>query len=152
MLDLQFSTHAPNILAGGLIDGRVAWWDLRAGPKAMGICESHSEHRDMVSCLLFINTKQGTEFFSGDPGGALKWWDTRNLSEPTDSVILHPVTASTDLPNQALSYGACCLDYEATIPTRYMVGTENGYVLCGNRKGKTQLEKIPFKVKLGSEM
>lgn len=38
--------------------------------------------------------------------------------------------------------GASCLEYEPTIPTRFMVGTEQGVVISCNRKGKTALEKM----------
>lgn len=31
---------------------------------------------------------------------------------------------------------------------RFMVGTETGLVIGGNRKGKTPLEKLPSKVKI----
>lgn len=41
--------------------------------------------------------------------------------------------------------GASCLEYEPTIPTRFMVGTEQGIVLNCNRKGKTPSEKIVSK-------
>lgn len=43
----------------------------------------------------------------------------------------------TALLSRAL--GASSLEYETTIPTRFMVGTENGYVIQGNRKGEFSL-------------
>lgn len=42
----------------------------------------------------------------------------------------------------ANALGASCLEYENTIPTRFMVGTEQGIVISCNRKGKTTLEKM----------
>lgn len=51
----------------------------------------------------------------------------------------------------ARAMGASCLEYETTIPTRFMVGTEHGIILSGNRKGKLPLEKIvgKFQAHLG---
>jgi dynein intermediate chain 2 len=45
----------------------------------------------------------------------------------------------------ANALGASCLEYESTIPTRFMVGTEQGKVISCNRKGKTPQEKMMFK-------
>lgn len=41
--------------------------------------------------------------------------------------------------------GACCLEYESSIPTRFMVGTENGVVISCNRKGKSPGEKMALR-------
>ena len=38
--------------------------------------------------------------------------------------------------------GATCLEYEPTIPTKFMVGTEQGNVFACNRKAKTPAERI----------
>ena len=62
----------------------------------------------------------------------------RRLGEPTERLILDP-TKQVD-PNKA--QGAICLEYEPTIPTRFMVGTEQGTILSCNRKAKSPAEKI----------
>lgn len=41
--------------------------------------------------------------------------------------------------------GASCLEYESSIPTRFMVGLENGVVISCNRKGKSPSEKMALK-------
>lgn len=116
-------------------------------------------HRDPIRSILWINSKSGTEFFSASTDGQLKWliilkinlrfvfilsvyfrWDTRKLSEPTDTLILDAVKEEEQNLSNAL--GASCLEYETTIPTRFMVGTEQGVVISCNRKGKTALEKM----------
>ena len=38
--------------------------------------------------------------------------------------------------------GASCLEYEPTIPTKFMVGTEQGNVFACNRKAKSSSERI----------
>lgn len=44
--------------------------------------------------------------------------------------------------------GASSLEYETTIPTRFMVGTENGFVIQGNRKGDTFVQIIAVQQKV----
>lgn len=146
MFDLQFNPRDNNQLIGGLLSGQVAHWDLRSGPNPVETCPPHEAHRDYVRKLLFINSKSGQEFFSAGPGGVCKWWDLRNLSEPTDEMIMDVPKTVYDEQSMATANGVCSLEYEPTIPTRFMVGTENGLVIGGNRKGKTPQEKLPAKV------
>lgn len=67
----------------------------------------------------------------------------RKLNEPSETLILDTVKGDGQILSRAL--GASCLEYEGTIPTRFMVGTENGCVISCNRKGKTPAEKIVCK-------
>ncbi|XP_061706639.1 dynein axonemal intermediate chain 2-like [Cydia pomonella] len=143
LLDLQFNPKDSTMLAGGLVTGQVVLFDIRRGSQAVSECPPHVAHRDMVRNVLFINSKSGLEFFSGGPDGACKWWDARNMSEPTDEMIIDIAKYSFDVPNMATAFGISTMEYEFTIPSRFMVGTDNGYVVTGNRKGKTQLDKFP---------
>ncbi|KAM3955366.1 LOW QUALITY PROTEIN: dynein intermediate chain 3, ciliary-like [Aphomia sociella] len=145
LLDLQFNPRDHNLLAGGLMNGQVGYWDRRQGGAPLGMCAPHVAHRDLVRNVLFINSKSGLEFFSSGPDGACKWWDIRNLNEPTDEMIIDVVKSSSDVQTMANANGVTILEYEPTIPTRFMVGTENGLVIGGNRKGKTPMEKLPAK-------
>ncbi|XP_053602327.1 dynein intermediate chain 3, ciliary-like isoform X2 [Plodia interpunctella] len=146
LLDLQFSPREINVMAGGLMNGQVGFWDRRVGPKYVGVCPPHVAHRDLVRNVLFINSKSGMEFFSSGSDGACKWWDMRNLEDYTDEMIMDVVKSSFDVQSMATANGVSSLEYEPTIPTRFMVGTENGLVICGNRKGKTPMEKLPAKI------
>ncbi|CAK1550175.1 unnamed protein product [Leptosia nina] len=145
LLDLQFSPRDRDTLAGGLMNGQVGVWDRRIGGDAAVMCAPHVAHRDLVRNVLFINSKSGQEFFSSGPDGACKWWDIRNMNEPTDEMILDVVKSSFDVQSMATANGVSSLEYEPTIPTRFMAGTENGLVISGNRKGKTPMEKLPAK-------
>ncbi|KAI8426341.1 hypothetical protein MSG28_005197 [Choristoneura fumiferana] len=117
LLDLQYNPRDQNILVGGMLNGQVGWWDMRKGGEAAGVCPPHMAHRDLVRNVLFINSKTGAEFFSASPDG---------------------VSIETAI-------GISALEYEPTIPTRFMVGTETGAVIGGNRKGKNPVEKLPNK-------
>lgn len=146
LLDIQYNPRDHNTMAGGLINGQVALWDRRTGGAPVNKCAPHSAHRDLVRNVLFIASKSGQEFFSSGPDGACKWWDCRKLDEYTDLMIIDIVKSANDTPSMATSNGVSVLEYESTIPTRFMVGTENGFVIGGNRKGKSPMDKLPSKV------
>ncbi|XP_023938996.2 dynein axonemal intermediate chain 2-like [Bicyclus anynana] len=143
LLDLQCSPRDVHVLAGGLASGQVAVWDRRRGAAPAGASPPHAAHRELVRGVLFVNSKSGREFFSGGPDGVCKWWDMRDLSAPTDEMIVDVVHSSFEAQSRARALGVSVLEYEPTIPTRFMVGTENGLVVGGNRKGKTPTEKLP---------
>ncbi|XP_063839163.1 dynein intermediate chain 3, ciliary-like [Ostrinia nubilalis] len=145
LLDLQYNPRDHNVLAGALVNGQVAVWDRRKGGPPVNTCPPHVAHRDLVRNVLFISSKSGQEFFSASPDGACKWWDCRNMNDYTEEMIIDLVKSANDVPNMASSFGISALEYEPTIPTRFMVGTENGCVIGGNRKGKTPLDKLPGK-------
>jgi dynein intermediate chain 2, axonemal len=146
VLDLKYNPRDANTLAGGLINGQVALWDRRRGGAPVVTCPPHVAHRDMVRSVLFIATKSGQEFFSSGPDGACKWWDCRNMNDYTEEMIIDVVKSANDTQSMATSFGVSILEYESTIPTRFMVGTENGLVVGGNRKGKSALDQLPSKV------
>jgi hypothetical protein len=54
----------------------------------------------------------------------VKWWDIRKFTEPTEVLILDPSKeGANDLQH---AHGASCLEFEPTIPTKFMVGTDRG--------------------------
>ncbi|XP_049779568.1 dynein axonemal intermediate chain 2 [Schistocerca cancellata] len=140
---LQYNPKDPHGLVSGLYSGQVAIWDVRRGSIPAETSLLEASHRDPVHNVLWLNSKTGTEFFSSATDGQVKWWDTRKMAEPTETLILDPVKSEDQSLSRAL--GASCLEYEGTIPTRFMIGTENGTVFGCNRKGKTPVEKIVSK-------
>lgn len=69
------------------------------------------------------------------------WWDIRNL-KPIERLMMDP----TRTDDQVRSYGVSVLEYETTIPTRFMCGTQQGMLFSCNRKGKSPTEKINIRV------
>ena len=60
-----------------------------------------------------------------------------------ESFIRPDLTVSSDLVRTVeLDHSPTMLEYEGTIPSRYMVGTSQGDILCCSRKAKTQKEII----------
>ncbi|XP_045784511.1 dynein axonemal intermediate chain 2-like isoform X2 [Maniola jurtina] len=146
LLALQFNPRDGDVLAGGLASGQVGVWDWRRGGAPVVLCAPHVAHRGPVRSVLFVNSKSGREFFSGASDGVCKWWDMRDMGAPTDEMIMDVVESSSDAQSAARAHGVSVMEYEPTIPTRFMVGTEDGLVIGGNRKGKTPAEKLPLKL------
>uniref|UniRef100_A0A1B6H019 Dynein intermediate chain 3, ciliary n=1 Tax=Cuerna arida TaxID=1464854 RepID=A0A1B6H019_9HEMI len=137
---LEYNPKDPHSLVSGLYNGQVAFFDTRRGGDPVELSSLAHSHRDPTHQVLWINSKSGTEFFSASSDGQVKWWDVRKLNEPMETLILDMTKGEEQSLNRAL--GASCLEYEPTIPTRFMIGTENGIVIAGNRKGKTPQEKL----------
>ncbi|KAE8736682.1 hypothetical protein FOCC_FOCC017863 [Frankliniella occidentalis] len=141
---LEYSPKDPHSLVSGLLSGQVACWDTRRGAEPVDVSVLETSHRDPVHNCIWINSKSGTEFFSSSMDGQVKWWDTRKMEEPLETLVLD---ANKDEQLLSRAMGASSLEYEPTIPTRFMVGTENGMVLACNRKGKTPAEKMSMQFK-----
>ena len=56
----------------------------------------------------------------------MKWWDIRKFTEPTEVLVLDPAKDGGADPEKA--HGASCLEFETTIPTKFMVGTDRGRI------------------------
>ncbi|XP_025198172.1 dynein intermediate chain 3, ciliary-like [Melanaphis sacchari] len=148
---IKFHHRDGQLLAGGLMNGQVALWDMRKSTTNAGISEIRNGHRDSILCLQWIQSKTNTEFLTGSNDSQIIWWDIRNLNEPTDILVLDLMKTEADDEPEWIrwgrSYGATCLDYSFSIPIRFMIGTNTGHVFDGNRKGKTVFEKIPYTYK-----
>ena len=58
----------------------------------------------------------------------MMWWDTRNLSEPIEVLLLH-----TETKDGGVLMGGSSLEYNTEAgPTKYLVGTEQGTVALVN--------------------
>ncbi|XP_053607988.1 dynein intermediate chain 3, ciliary-like [Plodia interpunctella] len=128
------------ILLGGLEDGRVCIFDLRSGNSPQDISPEHIAHRDPVSALLYINSRLNNEFFSASTDGVCMWWDVRNISKPTEAMIMSvfsPIVNEYDLAN---AQPITTLQFDKAFPTRFLCGTDTGLVVNVNRKGKSHNE------------
>lgn len=132
---LEYNPKDVHTLLGGCYNGQIAVWDARKGSRPVDTTPIEKSHRDPVYRARFLQSKTGTEAFSCSTDGQILWWDIRKLSEPTDSLPL-------DVTKKGSLWGGVCLEYEPTLPTKFMVGTEQGVVVSCNRKGKTVAEKI----------
>ncbi|KAM7384902.1 hypothetical protein PAMA_011998 [Pampus argenteus] len=115
LICVDYNPKDSHTLVGGSYNGQIAYWDTRRGSLPVEVSSVEQSHRDPVL-----------------------WWDVRKLSEPTERLVLDPVREG----NLDRALGAISLEFEATMPTKFMVGTEQGVVVSCNRKAKTPAEKI----------
>ncbi|XP_023986002.2 dynein axonemal intermediate chain 2 [Physeter macrocephalus] len=138
LVTLEYSPKDSHVLLAGCYNGQIACWDTRKGSLVAELSTIEFSHRDPVYGTIWLQSKTGTECFSASTDGQVMWWDVRKLSEPTDVAIMD-ITKKGQLEN---ALGAVSLEFESTLPTKFMVGTEQGVVISCNRKAKTSAEKI----------
>ncbi|NXN64467.1 DNAI2 protein, partial [Himantopus himantopus] len=138
LVSLEYNPKDSHVLVGGCYNGQMAYWDTRKGGLPVEVSTVEVSHRDPVYGAIWLQSKTGTECFSASTDGQVLWWDIRKLSEPTESLVLD-ITRKGLLEN---ALGAVTLEFEPTMPTKFMVGTEQGIVIACNRKAKTPPEKI----------
>uniref|UniRef100_A0A674PMN7 Dynein, axonemal, intermediate chain 2b n=2 Tax=Takifugu rubripes TaxID=31033 RepID=A0A674PMN7_TAKRU len=135
---LDYNPKDSHTLLGGCYNGQITYWDTRRGSQPVETSALEQSHRDPVYKIIWLQSKTGTDAFSASTDGQVLWWDIRKLSEPTERLVLD----LSKKGNQDEALGAVSLEFEPTIPTKFMVGTEQGLIISGNRKAKTQTEKI----------
>jgi len=130
---LVYNPRSPDFLVGGSYNGMVATWDLRKGSQPVDSSILEKSHHDPVYDIFWIQSRTGNECVSVSTDGQLLWWDTRKLEAgPMDSMLLE---------EEAITYGGTSLDYDSGAgATRYLVGTEQGYVTLIDRKAKKDAE------------
>uniref|UniRef100_A0A2K5M6M7 Dynein axonemal intermediate chain 2 n=1 Tax=Cercocebus atys TaxID=9531 RepID=A0A2K5M6M7_CERAT len=138
LVTLEFNPKDSHVLLGGCYNGQIACWDTRKGSLVAELSTIEFSHRDPVYGTIWLQSKTGTECFSASTDGQVMWWDIRKMSEPTEVVIMD-ITKKEQLEN---ALGAISLEFESTLPTKFMVGTEQGIIISCNRKAKTSAEKI----------
>ena len=70
--------------------------------------------------------KTGSEFLTGSQDGLVKWWDIRKFERPTRQFIVSCDEGEDDVSKaDAIS----CLSFEQTIPSKFLMGTNQGNVI-----------------------
>lgn len=79
---LEYNPKDPTTLVSGMSSGQVAAWDTRTEKNMIAISEREVCHREAVNSVLWINSKTGTEFFSGSFDSQVIWYEKYfNLKE-----------------------------------------------------------------------
>lgn len=129
-----------NWIAGGLMSGKVCVWDARTGDGPINICPLEAAHREGVPAVCWVHSKTNTEFYTGSLDGSVKFWDGRDLETPIQEILIDPIL--TDEQSRDRSQGVTVLEFEYTIPIRFIIGTDMGCIFVGNRKGMTPTETL----------
>ncbi|XP_067145077.1 dynein intermediate chain 3, ciliary-like [Centruroides vittatus] len=137
----EFNPKDFSYLLAGAFNGQIAFWDLRKNDsEPFQVTPPEYSHHDPVYKALWLHSRSGKECFSASTDGQVLWWDIRKLNEPTEVLILDPRKGIK--PCRKSAYRARCLEYDPTIPTKFMIGTEEGMIFIGNRKGKSLSDKV----------
>lgn len=170
-IQLEYNRKDEFLIAGGRADGIVSVFDTRAGGKAQLNSELEYSHKEHITSLQWIQSKTNTELFTGAGDGAVMWWDTRSLAAPYESYTLESEIVSKSMPNpevignvknesvkvdsdaaasapppRKFVAGCTILEYIQSMPTRFSVGTQNGIIFSGNKRGNTFEERFPQKI------
>lgn len=70
---LEYNPKDSTSLVAGFHSGQVGVFDTRAEKSLVGISEREVCHQEAVNSILWINSKSGTEFFSGSFDGQIIW-------------------------------------------------------------------------------
>eukprot|EP00935_MAST-01C_sp_MAST-1C-sp1_P000029 g29.t1 len=130
---MRFNPKSTDTLVGGCYNGLISYFDLRrSGAVPFETSRIETSHHDPVYDAFWISSKTGTQAASVSTDGQMLWWDTRKLSEPTDTIPLQTISSGQVL-------GGCSMEYNQEAgPTKYLVGTEQGIVLSINLRNRKQ--------------
>lgn len=131
LTQLEFNAKEESIIAGGLTDGLVCVYDIRAGNEPQNESIAEQSHREPVTSLLWTQSKTNTDIFSCSTDGQVIWWDIRNLSQHTETL--------------QCTTGCTAMNYSPNLPTRFLVGTEDGFMYYGNRRAASSADRLGFK-------
>ncbi|KAG5685027.1 hypothetical protein PVAND_014230 [Polypedilum vanderplanki] len=147
----EYNPKEHSILVTGMVTGQICVYDTRSNQKfPQLISVRETSHKDQVNSVTFYCSKTNMEFFSGSSAGEICWWDQRNLNEPIDVLLFEPETMKDGITKtEQKAFGILwniALEYESTIPTKYMVGTDHGVVYICNKRFKTPADRIYSRV------
>ncbi|XP_037906084.1 dynein intermediate chain 2, axonemal-like [Hermetia illucens] len=140
IISAEWNPRDEHMIAAGLRIGTVAIWDPRSGSKETMSSVRETSHRERVTSLRWLHSKTNTEFFSASSDATVLFWDARILKGPMGTVVIDP--ERTENPERLRAHAISVLEFEFTISTRYMVGSELGYIFIGNRKAMTPSEAL----------
>ncbi|KAG8129229.1 hypothetical protein E2320_015939 [Naja naja] len=112
---LEYNPKDSHILIGGCYNGQIAYWDTRKGSLPVELTAVELSHRDPVYNAIWLQSKTGTDCFSGSTDGQVLWWDIRKLSEPTETLVMD-ISRKGILEN---ALGAIALEFEPTMVSKY---------------------------------
>ncbi|XP_067646273.1 dynein intermediate chain 3, ciliary isoform X2 [Eurosta solidaginis] len=137
---VHFCPRDDNFIAAGLQSGMVGLWDSRTGGKALKTSPLEVAHREAAAALCWVHSKSNSEFYSGSFDGSVKYWDGRDLDTPIQEILIDP--EPTDDQKRERAHGVTVLEFEYTIPVRYIIASDQGFVFIGNRKGMVPTEVL----------
>ncbi|KAI5729644.1 hypothetical protein M8J76_004893 [Diaphorina citri] len=135
---IECQDEQSDLLISGHLSGGLALWDVRVGPCPVAQTEPQYDHPEIVTCVQWTLDEGGHEVFSGGSEGSIRWWDTRYLTEPLEVVI----TDVNPEPMYCRALGVTALEVNTEEPHKYLVGTQSGHVMYGDRMTEFPSERL----------
>ena len=136
LVTLGFNLKDHNLIGAGQYNGQVTFFDLRKGAAPVDASPVQHSHHAPLHDFAWTQSKAGSELMSTSTDGSVAWWDLRKLGEPLERLTLRERGGEAVL-------GGMCLEYSPPVgPTKFMVGTDQGTILAGNRKAKQPADRI----------
>ncbi|GAB4819199.1 hypothetical protein N2152v2_006245 [Parachlorella kessleri] len=136
LVSVNYNLKDQNLIGGGQYNGQFSYFDLRKGASPVDSTPVEHSHRDPVHDFAWTQSKTGTELMSCSTDGSVLWWDLRKMAEPLESLVLKEKGGDAVL-------GGVTVEYSPQAgPTKFMLGTEQGIILSGNRKAKNPQDRI----------
>lgn len=148
LTSLEYNPRSADMICGGSYNGLVSFWDVRAKTGNPDIVIDKAHH-DPVYDVRWVQSSRSNECVTVSTDGRMLWWDLRYIKDVyvkdaskrsmgyIDSLLLK----TTDDKESKTTYGGMSLAYNTGAgPTKYLVGTEQGYVMLVDRKAKKEGE------------
>lgn len=141
LCSMVFNHKNSDIIVGGSYNGSLSFFDQRVGSSA-GVLKPtkttllEKSHHDPVYDIYWLTVgKTGTECVSTSTDGRILWWDMKNLDGgPVDELVLSE-NFQVDGKSTPKVLGGTSLEYNQDAgPLKYLVGTEQGYILQANKR------------------
>ena len=146
MCTMVFNHKNSDILVGGSYNGTLSFFDLRKGSSS-GVIKPfettllEKSHHDPIYDIYWLTVgKAGTECVSTSTDGRILWWDFKKLSDgPVDELPLVESFNVNGQPSPKI-LGGTSLEYNQDAgPLKYLVGTEQGYILQANKRKQIEI-------------
>ncbi len=117
----------------------VGIWDARDNKKVPQILsEVENSHYEPVMDLIWLSSKSGSEFVTCSTDGQVLWWDCRDLSQPTDKLLIQETQPVKGVYDKVI--GVTSFEYVPDYGPKYLMGTEKGSILLATKKPKKKVE------------
>ena len=69
---MKHNPKRPDIIAGGLYNGQLQWWDIRQGPEPAAVIDMDNCHVQPVYSTLWVASKTESEIMTASPDGTVR--------------------------------------------------------------------------------
>ena len=145
---MQFNHKNSDYVVGGSYNGSLSFFDTRQG-NSQGVVKPfrttilEKSHHDPVYDVDWITVgKSGNECVSTSTDGRILWWDMRSeKKEPIEELALNEkISVGDEQKSKLLGGTALCYNADAG-PLKYLIGTEQGYVLQANKRKTIEVQQ-----------